>query len=250
MADVFDEVEEQLRSERYNEVFRRWGPAVLGGVALFLLVLLAFLGFQSWQNQQAGKASIAFNGAIEAYQQGDAAKAFSTFEQISKTGTPVYKSLSLMAMGGIRLEQGEAGQAAKYFDDAAKADSEASLADLARLKSAFATMDTAPFKDTEAKLMPLTGEKRPYRFQAKEAIAFARLAAGDAKGARSAFSALQTTLGVPDSMRERAQAAVAAIDGGSAKNLPAIIKAAAALPPPKDLPAGAGDDLSSLQQAQ
>ena len=241
MVDVFDEVEEQLRSDRYRSLLRKWGPWVGGAVALVLLGLLAVLGWQSWQNQTAGKASEAYSAAMEAAQQGDNAKAFAGFEQVAKTGNPVYKSLALMAQGGMRLDAGEAGEAAKFFDQAAAAEHEPVISDLARLKSAFALMDTAPYKETEAKLMPLTGEKRPYRFQAKEGLAYARLLAGNTKDARRDFVALQTMLGVPDGMRERSAIAVQTIDSGAAKTLPAIVKQAVATPPPPpqpQLPAG------------
>jgi hypothetical protein len=246
LVDVFDEVEEQLRSDRYRTLMRKWGPWAGGAAAVVLLVLLAVLGWESWQNQTAGKASITYAAALEAFQQGDTAKAFSNFEQVSKTGNPIYKSLALMAMGGMRLDAGEAGEAAKYFDQAAKVENQPVIADLARLKSAFALMDTAPYKDTEAKLMPLTGEKRPYRFQAKEGLAFARMLSGNLKDARRDFVALQTLLGVPDSMRERAVIAVATIDSGAAKNLPAIVKQAIATPAPQELPG----DMQLPPQAQ
>jgi hypothetical protein len=239
LVDVFDEVEEQLRSDRYRTLVRTWGPWVGGVVGAVLLVLLAILGWESWQNQAAGKASVAYAAAMEAFQAGDSAKAFSSFEQVSKTGNPIYKSLALMAMGGMRLDAGEAGEAAKYFDQAAQVENEPVISDLARLKSAFALMDTAPYKDTEAKLMPLTGDKRPYRFQAKEGLGFARLLAGDTKAARRDFVALQTMLGVPDTMRERSVIAVATIDSGAAKNLPAIVKQAIATPAPQQLPGDA-----------
>ncbi len=248
MVDVFDEVEEQLRSDRYRTLARKWAPWVGGALALILLVVLGVFGYRSMQDRTAYKASELYNAALEAAQQGDNAKAFSGFEQVSKTNSHIYKSLALMAMGGMRLEAGEAEEAAKFFDQAAAAETNPIIGDLARLKSAFATMDTAPYKDTEAKLMPLTGEKRPYRFEAKEGLAFARLLAGNTKDARRDFVALGTLLGVPDSMRQRAAIAVMTIDSGASKNIPAIVKAAIAMPAPPAQPQLPPELQQQLQQ--
>ena len=52
------------------------------------------------------------------------------------------------------------------------------IADAARLKSALALMDTAPYADIETRLKPLLDEKRPYRIAAREALAMAKLKAG------------------------------------------------------------------------
>jgi hypothetical protein len=84
----------------------------------------------------------------------------------------------------------------------------------------------------------LTADKRPYRLAAKEALAFAKLRAGMNSEAKSDFSALTLSLGVPDAMRQRAQVAVAFIDSGAAGAIPAAVKAAIALPPAPAAPQG------------
>jgi hypothetical protein len=75
-------------------------------------------------------------------------------------------------------------------------------------------------------------ENRPYRLQAREALAFAKVMAGKATEAKADFTYLSQVLGATDGMRRRAQAAIALIDSGSAGAIPAAAKAAALLPPP------------------
>jgi hypothetical protein len=143
-------------------------------------------------------------------------------------------------MGGIRLEQNKTAEAVAYFDQAAKLAPNPVLGDEAGLNSALALLDTAPYKDVEARLTPLMGEKSPYRVQAKEALAFAKLRNGDLVGARADFVVLATSLdNSSDEVRQRAQAARDLIDSGSAKDLPAVVKAAIALPHPAVAPAPA-----------
>jgi hypothetical protein len=72
---------------------------------------------------------------------------------------------------------------------------------------------------------------RPYRVQAREALAFAKLMANDEAGARGDFVVISGMLDAPEGARARAKAAIGLIDSGSAKAVAAAARAAAALPP-------------------
>jgi hypothetical protein len=233
VVDVFDEVEEQLRSDRYKSLAVKSLPWVGALAAVAILGTGGWWGWSSYQQKQYDTASGAYQTALLNAQKTGAASQFSAFETISKEGPAGYRTLALLQMGGVRLEQNKTAEAVTYFDQAAKLAPNPVLADLAGLNSALALLDTAPYKDVEARLTPLMGEKSPYRVQAKEALAFAKLRAGDLVGARGDFTVLASSLdNMSDEVRQRAQGAVAMIDSGSAKDLPAAVKAAIALPPP------------------
>lgn len=233
MVDVFDEVEEQLRSERYRTLAMKSLPWVGAIAAAVVIGVGGYWGWNSYQTTQANKASEGYQAALETAQKQGPAKAFDQFKSVADGGAKGYKSLALLQMGDIRLEANKTKEAVAYFDEAAKAAPSPLLGDLARLKSAFALMDTAPYKDIESRLTPLAGEKSPYRVHAKEALAFAKLQAGDVAGARAGFVILANSLdaSASEEVRQRAQAAMQLIDSGTAKDLTAAVKAAVALPP-------------------
>lgn len=234
MVDVFDEVEEQLRSERYRTLAMKSLPWVAAGVAVVIVGVGGFWGWKSYETTKANAASESYQAAMEAARDEGPAKAFDRFKAVADGGARGYKSLALLQMGDIRMEENKTKEAVAYFDEAAKVASNPLLGDLARLKSAFALMDTASYKDIESRLTPLAGEKSPYRVYAKEALAFAKLQAGDMAGARADFVILANSLDASTSevVRQRAQAAMQLIDSGSAKELAAAAKAAAKLPSP------------------
>ena len=61
----------------------------------------------------------------------------------------------------------------------------------------------------------------------------AELKAGKLKAARDDFTVIRLLPDAPDSMRQRAELAIAAIDSGSVASLPqAVVEAAKAPPPP------------------
>jgi len=238
LTDLFEEVEEQLRSERYTALFRRFLPWVIALAAAALVVSLGWWGWQQYRQQISDKASEQYNAALEAASQGRTAQAAQIWGEVAKSQSAAYKSLALMQLAGLKLADRKTPEAVKLFDQAADAAPDEVIGDAARLKSAFALLDTAPEKDLEARLTPLVKEGRPYRIQAREALGFAKLMAGDEKGARSEFVVISQSLDANDGARERAKAAMDLIDSGSAKAVPAVARAAAALPPPVMLAPG------------
>lgn len=238
MVDVFEEVEDQIRTERYKTLGLKALPWIIGVAVLALIATFGFWGWTTYQNKQADKASEQYVEALEAAGQGDETKAFTLLGEVAKSPSKTYKALALMQQGGMRQEADKVDEAVKLYDQAAEAASDPIVVDLARLKSALALLDTASYKDIEGRLTPLMEEKRPYRLQAREALAFAKIMAGRPAEARTDFVVLSSVLGASDGMRQRAQAAIGLIDSGSASSIPAAVKVAATLPPPMMMPQG------------
>ena len=70
MADFIDEVDEEVRRERMQSLWKRWSPLIVGAV---VLLLVAVAGWQFWQNYRADKAaaaSAAFTAALNEAQAG------------------------------------------------------------------------------------------------------------------------------------------------------------------------------------
>jgi hypothetical protein len=250
VTDIFEEVEEQLRSERYRNLAIQVFPWAVGIAVIALVAALSYWGWDSYRTRAANKASETYAAALDLIPTGQTQKAYAKFGEVAKGGSRTYKALALMQQGGIRLQANATADAVKLFDEAAKAAPDPVIGDNARLKSALALMDTAPYAAMEERLKPLTEQKRPYRAQAFEALAMAKLQAGKLKEARGDFVVVSLMPGVPDGMRQRAQVALALIDSGTAKSLPAAVKAAAALPPPLILPPAATPQPQSAGAAQ
>lgn len=233
MADIFEEVEEQLRSDRYITMVRKGWPFAAGAAGLALAVALGLWGWDQYQSSIQAKASETYNRAIEAMVKGDKDGALKNFEEVAKGGPRGYRALALMQEGAIRLDEKKSADAIALFDEAAKIAPDKLLADNAHLKAAFAAMDAGQaLPQIEARLTPLIAADRPFRVMAREALAMARLAAGKTAEARADFNALSLTPDATETARARAQAALALIDSGTAATLPAVIKAAGAMPEP------------------
>jgi hypothetical protein len=232
VVDFIEEVEEQLRSDRYRSFARRALPWFAAALAATVIGWLAIWGYNSWQERNIDRASVAYDQAITALAQGDVTGAYTTLDPIAKSGPAGYRTLALIGQGDIRLAAGATGEAVGFYDKAAKAAPNAIFGDAARLKAALALLDDAPYPQLQTRLTALIGDKKPFDLQAREALAMAKLLVGKTSAARGDFNALTLTLGVTPSMRARAQAAIALIDSGEAATAAAVVRMAATLPPP------------------
>lgn len=237
MVDVFEEVEEELRAERYQALFRRGWPYAAGALVLALLVTLGVWGFGQQQKSEQAKASIAYDRALQALESNDLEGADRGFAGLAASAPAGYRTLALMQRAGIKLTKGKAEDAATLMDQAAKAAPDTVLGDAARYKAALLLMDSRPLPEIEARLKPLTDDKRPFHLAAREALAMARLQAGQPGLAQADLAVLALAPDATDNARQRAQLAKVMIAAGTVSVLPAAVKAAPA-PVPVTPPAG------------
>jgi hypothetical protein len=249
VVDIFEEVDEHLRSDRLAVLARRYLPWIGGVLVLALAIALGVWGYTSYQQKNTEAASQAYSDGLDKLSQGDFDAAYAKFGAAAALHTKGYQALALMQQAGVRMDQKRVPEAVALFDQAAAATSNPVIADSARLKSAFAVLDTAPFGQVEARLKPLTDSDRPFHALAREALGMAKLNAGRAQDALSDFQVLTLMADAPQDVRERAQAAITLIKAGTASGLPATVKAALVLPPPPPQPAappaGAAPDQSA-----
>ena len=237
MVDVFEQVEEELRADRWKRLARKWGPVVGGVLALALIVALGFWGMDALKSSQGAKGAAAYDRGIEAAQGGNVAAAEAAFQEAEKAGNSAYKALALTQRAALAVQRNQIPQAIELFDQAARADRDPLLADQAVLKGTWLMMDQgATLEQIEGRLEPLLREGRPFRAFAQETQAMARLLHGKPAEARQVFVQLQLGQNVPDDVRQRAQAAVTAIDNGAAQSIADTAKAMARQPAPAGLP--------------
>ena len=232
MVDVFEEVEEQLRSDRYRTLAKKAWPYLAGLAVAALLTFGAVWGWRHYQDTQAATASQAYAAASALGAKGDLAGAERAFAEIGKSGPRAYRSLALMQVAGLRVMANKPAEAVPLLDEAAELAPGPLIADAASLKAAYILFDATPLAELRERLDPLTEAGRPYAGMAREAVAMKQLAAGQTAEARAAFSALSLFPEATDDLRTRAQAAMLLIDSGSLPTANRAAAIAATLPAP------------------
>ncbi len=216
MADIFEEVEEGLRRERYVVMMRRYGPLA---AALMIAVVLGVAGREVWtgmKSRATEQASEAFVEAEASSAAGDFEAAMAQYSALADSGTLGYRALARMQGAATAVSVDALPDAARLYDEAAAGIADPLLGDLARLKAAYLVADTIELSALEAQLAPLMAQGAPYESLARELLGAKALAVGDLETARSAYSYLTISLEAPGGVQARAQAAMAAIDAAEA----------------------------------
>jgi hypothetical protein len=100
------------------------------------------------------------------------------------------------------------------------------LAAVARIRAAWATVDTAPRSEIETLLAPLTDQSSAWRFTAGEILAYADYRAGAYAQAQREFAAIAADKNASDTVRGRTKAMADFMNAGGDKNFGNVPKPA------------------------
>jgi len=217
LSDIFREVEEEVRRERFEKLWKRYGDYVIAAVAA---VVLAAGGSQAWryyEAKQRAEASAAYIAAQELAQSGQSDKAAEAFARLAESAPSGYAQLSRLQEADSMLAAGKQSEAVALYRKIAR-DNDSLFGDVARVRAAWATVDTAPKSDVQTLLGPLTDPASAWRPVTQEILAYADYRAGDIKAALTTYKALAANANAPGATAERAKAMADFIEAGGDDN--------------------------------
>jgi hypothetical protein len=211
VVSLDEEVEERLREERMENLWKRAWPWLLGAL---LLLLASVGGWQIWDAQQkkaAGIAGAALMDGQEKLQSGDLAGAKAIFEGILKSAPAGYRAAATMELGAVAVGEGNLETAVARFEDAARLFRAPEMKDLALLKAAYAAADKADGKAMEIRLKSLIEGTGPYSSLAQELLAAEYWDDKNIDRARDLFTELAQSPSASQGVKERASRALQVI---------------------------------------
>lgn len=211
MVDVFDEVEEELRKERYMQMLRSWGPWVLGAAIAVILGVAGYQGWNAWQASQAAQASERFAAARALHEAGDVDAARDAYGLLVAEGPRGYATLSLLHQAALAAEAGDNEEAARLYEEAGQRSPVALVRDLARYQAAVTGFDTLSSDDLALRLDSLVSDGGGFALLSRELIGAAALRDQRWNEARRHFEFVQLSIDASEAMRARARDALALI---------------------------------------
>lgn len=213
-AQLFKEVDEEIRRDRYTEIWKSYGKYITGAVAGVVLVTAAVVFWQRYQASVAGEEGEKYAAAVELAQSGksdEATKALAAIAADSGTG---YKTMARLQAAALHAEKGETREAAALYDAiAADSGADQMLRDLARLLSVLTELDTGKPDELEAKIAPLAKGDGPWHHSALELTGLLAQKSGDVKRAREIFTRLADDATAPSNLRARARILLGSLGG-------------------------------------
>ncbi|MGC9953604.1 MAG: tetratricopeptide repeat protein [Rhizomicrobium sp.] len=225
MSDIFREVEEDVRRERLEKLWKQYGDYVIAGVAVIVVGVAGYKLWQHYEAQQLAKASVAYSAAVELINSGKNAEAAQVFAKIAKEAPSGYAATAKLAEADALLAEGKAADAIMLYKTIAEKD-KTELGDLARIRAAWALADSASKSDLQTLLAPLTDAKPSWRFMAREIFAYCDFRDGALKVAQSEYESLAAEHDAPATVRQRATAMASLIRAGGGANYGTV-------PPPR-----------------
>ena len=204
MADIFQEVDEEVRRENWQRLWKRYGRYTTGALTVILLAIAGYIGWQKYTEIREGERAQQFANAILLLGDPDPAKATTAFQQLAQDSDGLAVAARLRIAAQKVAANDVAGAVATYDAIAADASLPQPLRDAATLLAALQTVDTAEPADITKRLEPLTAATSPWRFSALELTALAAQRAGDLTKARSIYTLLADDLDTPQRLRGRA----------------------------------------------
>lgn len=221
MVDIFDEVDEELRADRAEALFKRYLPHILAGATLIVAGTAGWQGWKWWEarrDQAAATAFVATMRAADALPADAAAPAriqvAEEFQKLAADAPTGYRALARLRAAALRAAGGDLAGALTLWNEVASDSAvDAILRDYAALVWVQHQVDRGDPGMLQARIVPLTAPGNPWRAMATETAALVDLRAGRADQARAALKALAADTTAPDGVRARANGLLTQLGG-------------------------------------
>jgi hypothetical protein len=221
VVDIFDEVDEELRAERAQQLLKRYGGLI---VAIAVAIVGAAAGWQGWRWYEARKDQAAAMEYLAAMNLADATAAGSSeatrtagiaaLAGLAATAPDGYATLARLREAALKADAGDLPAAASLWDGVASdASADPLLRDLASLLWAQHQIDTGDPSLLEARLKPLATPDNPWHSLAEEQLALLDLRQGKADQAKTILHRLAEDTAAPNGVRGRASGLLSRLGG-------------------------------------
>ncbi|WP_420410910.1 tetratricopeptide repeat protein [Roseibium sp.] len=203
MSDIFREVDEDIRHEKYRRLWTRFGAWIIGVAVLIVVGTGGYRGWLYWQETQSQTAGDTFLEAVSLSEAGQYTEAAALYGELDGA-IGGYPALAQMRRASDLANSGDASAALVEFDALARDNSLApSLRDIASLRGAYIAVDLEDYTAIADRIEGLTGDTGAFRAAARELLAVSAWKSGDAETALKWISALEDDTETPQGISQR-----------------------------------------------
>ena len=217
MSDIFREVEEDVRRERFQKIWKEYGDYIIAGVAL---IVIAIAGYELWlryEDNQRLKASETFIAAGQLAEAGNMNQATAAFAIVARDGPNGYAKMARLSQAAALLVSGQRSEAVMIYKSIAKDDS-GLIGSIARIRVGWVLAADGPRAELDSMLSSLTDPTSPWRFPAREILAYADFHAGKTARAQAEFQSLADDKAATEGLRSRCFAMAKFLKNGGMTN--------------------------------
>ena len=214
VADIFQEVDEEVRRDKAKVLWRKYGVYV---IIICVGIVLGTAGRVLWREYKAAQQTEESGRYIvskKLLDEGNAVEALSSFQSLASEANTGYGTIAKFQAVIARVKTGDKAGAVVELDlIAADKDIDPIFRGLANLQAVMLLVDNCASEDLRRRITYLLEKDSPWRYSGLEMQAILKFRDGDLDSARSEFKAISEDAGAPTSMRNRAKQLVAALGG-------------------------------------
>jgi hypothetical protein len=238
--NIIREIDEELRSDRARNLWRRFGPYVIGAAVAIVLLVAVKEGWDWWRNSNSAQSSDQFYSALQLADGTDAAAAKTALDQVIAANHGGYPTLARFREAALLAKDGKTAESVAAYDALATAESNKHIRELALVLAANLLVDGGDVAQVEQRVGGLAGANSAMRNAAREAIGLVKYKAGDLAGARQSFEDAANDPQASQELRQRLTVYLAQLvaEGvapppaeAAATETPVVVDPATAAPP-------------------
>jgi len=206
-AALLQEVDEAVRKDRLDSIWKSYGRLI---VAAVIAALLAFGGYLFWQHREAaarGEQAEAFVAALEKIDDNQPRTATAELEKIVAGDDAAYRAMALIAQANLKAQtddmKGAAALVAKVAGDSSL---DPALRDMALVRQTAFELDTLKPETVIARMQPIVDAKdpeSPWFASAAELTAIAQYQLGHYDQAGALYGRIAKLPDIPKSLQSR-----------------------------------------------
>lgn len=215
MSDIIREVDEELKRENWQKLWKRYGKFLIGAAVFSVAATAAVVGWREYDASQRLAIGDRFAAMLADAESSDTPAASADALSAFAAGAPDgYAMLARLREAKLRADAGDRAAAIAIYDSiAGDGSADRMFRDLAILYSVRTQADDGDPDALIARLSPLGAETGTWRYSARELTAILHLRAGDIEASRAAYQQLADDLLAPQGLRARAAEMLRAIGG-------------------------------------
>ncbi len=207
---LFDEVDEELRNEKFKQLINKYGGLILTIIVLALTITIGYEKVEAWRVSKSEQKNIQYTKAIS--NTSNYEESVVELENIVHTENGVYKDIAQLQIANLLLDNNQIDKGLKVLE---KIQSDASVSDkvreIATIKLATYKIDSASLDEIKSLLEPIANKGTAWSPMAKELLAMSAIYNKDYTLAKKIYNDLLTNE-ISDEFKARVNDMLASIN--------------------------------------
>jgi len=203
--NLFKEIDEDLRQQKYSDLWKKYGKIIIGALVSMVLVVASIKIWESYDLNRRSMNSNSLSSALNSIEKDKHKDAIAVLDDLIKNGGAGYSVLAQFNQAAVFLKKGEKKNAMTAYNSISENNNiEKNFRDIALIMAAQIGLEQGVPSVYQKKLSTLIEAGNAWRHSAKELSALFAQKSGDKTKANNLYKELSDDITAPSGIRSRA----------------------------------------------